>query len=167
MIEENFFPFSFDVAAFALRAEVTFVRVIFFMTRETIHRQLFFQVNLVTTAAFGSQMLAYQWIFGFFGMVEQNFFPSFFKVAAITFRAETTFMFVIFFMTRYTASLQFFLVQISLMAAGAFEFMMFKEQGILCLFCMVEQNVFPALFYVTRFAFRAEITFVLVILFMT
>ena len=59
MIKQYFFPVFFDVAAFALCAEVTFMFVILTVTGHAVHRQLFFkQVALVAAAAFCSQMLA-------------------------------------------------------------------------------------------------------------
>lgn len=71
MVEQNFFPFSLDVATFALRTKTSFVFIVFLVTGKTVHRQFFFgDLTLVAAAAFRRQMLAQQRILGLFCMVE-------------------------------------------------------------------------------------------------
>lgn len=70
------------MATFTFLAKITFMLVILFMARVAIHRQLFLEIHLVATFAGSGEMLAYQRIFGFLGMIKQNFLPAFFQVTA-------------------------------------------------------------------------------------
>ena len=168
MVEQNFFPFSLDMATFAFGAKTAFVFIVFLVTGKTVHRQFFFgHIALVTATAFRGQMLAQQGIFGFFGMVEQDLFPALLKVTALAFLAEITLVRIIFLVAGKAGFLEFFFLYITLVTERAFQFFMFPEQGIFGLFCMVENDFFPAFFHVASFAFCPKVTLVLVVFFVT
>src|SRR3989339_1008485 len=100
MVEQNFFPFSLNVATFTFGTKAAFMFIVFLVARKTVHRQFFFgHIALVAAAALRGQMLAQQGVFGLFRMVEQNLFPALLKVATLTFLAEIALVRVIFLVT--------------------------------------------------------------------
>ena len=97
-------------------------------------------------------------------MIKQDLIPVSFDVAAFAFPAEIVLVLVVLFMTGKTVHGQLFL-EVCFMATAAFCSQMLAQQGILCFFAMVEQNLLPAFFQVAAFALGAITALMLVIFF--
>jgi hypothetical protein len=112
-------------------------------------------------------VFAEQRVFGLLVMIEWNLFPAAFDVARLTLEAEFPLVLVVFFMARIAIGLQFFLVQITLVATDAFCVSVFAEQRVLGLLVMIEYDLFPAGFIVASLAFGTKGSFVLIDLLVT
>ena len=97
-------------------------------------------------------------------MIEWNLLPAALDVAGFALRPELAFMLVILLVARDAVSLQFVLVQISLVAADTFRFFVLSEKRIFGLLVVVKKNFFPARFVMTSFTLGTKASLVLVVL---
>jgi hypothetical protein len=107
MIEDDLFPAPVAMTNLALGPEFSlvslFLVVVLFVTGITFHLELVFvDIALVAFGALGVFVLARQWEFGLFVMIERDFFPAALHMASLALGAEFFFMFVVFVVTRMT-----------------------------------------------------------------
>ena len=101
MIECDRLPVFFLVAGLALIAKVPFVLVIALVTTDTSRCKLFiYQIGLVASIAFGSNVLAQQGEFGVLVMIEFGSFPPGLGVAGLAFHAQAALVNVVLAMAR-------------------------------------------------------------------
>ena len=103
-------PRIFYVAGLALLTFLTFVLVVFFVTREAVHRQLVFdQIALVAGSTLQRRrlVLAEKREFGLLVVIEDGFLPIVLVVASLALDAEFTLMrlVVVFLVARDTGHL--------------------------------------------------------------
>lgn len=99
MVKGGLVPCLLAMARPAFLAFLTFVLVVFLMTRETVARQLvLIQIALVAARALGRLVLAQQRILGLLVVIEGCFLPIFLDVTSLALRPEIALVFIILLM---------------------------------------------------------------------
>jgi hypothetical protein len=122
VIERDLLPVLLDMAAFALRAKITLVRlvIVLLVARDTGRLQLVLeQVALVATLALCRFVLAQQRILGLLVVVEKYLFPVLLDVAAFALRTQAALVLVILLVALIADNQHFAVFLRGLVAVGA------------------------------------------------
>jgi len=165
MVELDLVPVVLDVAAFALAAEITLVRlvVVFFVAGTAqLGRALIFLVD-VALVALHFPVLAQQGEFGLV-VVELGGLPVFFAVAGLALRPQFALvrLIVVLFVAGDAGHLQLVLVQVALVAGHTLQWrrLVFAQQAEFGVFGVIEQDFRPPLVDVAGLALLAEVALV-------
>src|SRR3990172_2602629 len=169
VIERDILPVLLDMAALALRAKITLVRlvIVLLVARDTCRFQLVLvQVALVATLALCRLVLAQQQILSLLVVIERDLLPVLLDVAAFALRAKITLvrLVIVLLVARDTCRLQLVLEQVALVATRALGFLVLAEQGILGLLVVIKEYLLPVLLDVAAFALCTEIALVFIVL---
>jgi hypothetical protein len=162
VIEIPIFPVTRVMAVTAVRSKRTLVDVLFLVTGKAVWLCILEHDSQVAFLACGQQMFAGKRETGH-PVVKSLQLPGVFMVARFAFLAFLPLVFVILLVTWVAVCFQLFFVQVSLVAAAAFNIIMLAQQGEFGLFVMVEKYPFPFDLGVATFALRTKTPFVFVV----